>query len=326
MIIPCKKYKTYPLPIKIRSPPNAFEAYIQYRWEVIIIKNYENEIKLYFELKGIPESSIESYFRRIKAFIHFIQNQNKDVETINETDIQQYILYLKYEKKLSPGTINNYISGIRWFYIVILEKEWNSRKIPRMKRPQAFPVIPPKEDVLLLINTTTNVKHKAYLVLLYGSGLRVSEVAKLKISDICSKTMRIRVDHAKHNTNRYTILSATALDILRKYFKANFTPSSFQLDSWLFPGRNQDEHISIKSIKNTLIKLRNRLHLDNHISAHTLRHCFATHSLEDGVEPVFIQQMLGHRHLQTTLTYLHMTSKSLIGVKSPLDTGDGETE
>lgn len=290
------------------------------------MKNYDAKITLYFELKGMPAQSRDSYSRRIKAFIGFIQSQNKMVDTIDETDIQQYILYLKKEKRLSPGTINVYISGIRWFYTIILEKEWNRRKIPRMKIPHTFPVIPDKEDVLLLIHATTNLKHKAYLVLLYGSGLRVSEVAKLRISDICSKTMRIRVEQAKQNTNRYTILSAFALDILRRYFKANFSPRSFQPDSWLFPGRAPQEHISIKSIKNTLIKLRNRLQLDQRISAHTLRHCFATHSLEDGVDPVFIQQMLGHKSLQTTLTYLHMTSKSLMGVKSPLDTSCGKKE
>jgi len=285
------------------------------------MKDYEQEIHLYFELKGTPESSRESYLRRIQAFIAFIQNQNKCIDDITETDIQQYILYLKKEKKLSAGTINNYISGIRWFYTVILEKPWNARKIPRMKRTPAFPVVPAKQDVLDLVNTTTNLKHKAFLVLLYGSGLRVSEVAKLKISDICSKTMRIRVENAKHNTNRYTILSATALDILRTYFKAYFSPKAFHKDDWLFPGSHPGEHVSIKAIKNTLIKLRNRLQLSQKISAHTLRHCFAAHALEEGVDPVFIQQMLGHKHLSTTVAYLHMTAKSLMGVKSPLDTG-----
>jgi len=288
------------------------------------MKNYEQEITLYFDLKGTPQSSRESYLRRIQAFIIFIQNQNKAIDDMNETDIQQYILYLKHEKKLSAGTINNYISGIRWFYTVILQQEWNAKKIPRMKQIPAFPIVPAKADVLTLINATTNLKYKAILALLYGSGLRVSEVAKLKISDICSKTMCVRVDKAKHNTNRYTILSATALDILRKYFIAYFTPKSYLIEDWLFPGRNKDEHINIKSIKNTLIKLRNSLHLHPNISSHTLRHGFATHSLEDGVDPIYIQQMLGHKHLQTTLTYLHMTSKSLMGIKSPLDTGKDE--
>ena len=285
------------------------------------MKNYEQEINLYFELKGTPESSRESYLRRMQAFIRFIQNQNKCLDDISEHDIQHYILYLKKEKKLSAGTINNYISGIRWFYTVILEKEWNARKIPRMKRPTAFPIVPGKTDVLTLINATTNLKHKACLSLLYGSGLRVSEVAKLKIRDICSKTMRIRIENAKHNTNRYSILSATTLDTLRTYFKAYFSPNAFHSDDWLFPGRNPGEHISIKTIKNTLIKLRNRLNLNQNISSHTLRHCFATHALEEGVEPVLIQQMLGHKNLNTTVAYLHMTSKSLMGIKSPLDTG-----
>jgi integrase/recombinase XerD len=290
------------------------------------MKNYENEINLYFELKGTPESSRESYLRRIQAFIRFIQKQHKGLDDSTETDIQRYILYLKNEKKLSAGTINNYISGIRWFYTVILEKEWNARKIPRMKRTPAFPVVFAKEDVLTLINTTTNLKHKAFLALLYGSGLRVGEVAKLKICDICSKTMSIRVENAKHNTNRYSILSVTALAILRSYFKAYFSPHSFCPDDWLFPGRKQGEHVNSKTIKNTLLKLHKRLHLNQHISAHTLRHCFATHALEDGVEPILIQQMLGHKHLQTTIAYLHLTSKSLMGIKSPLDTGRGQKE
>jgi site-specific recombinase XerD len=287
---------------------------------------YEQEIDLYFELKGTPESSKESYLRRIYAFVNFMQDRHKCMEDIAESDIQQYILYLKKEKGLSPGTINNYISAIKFFLTHILGKEWNPKKIPRMKEKRKFPVIPPKQDVLAILNATANLKHKAILVLIYGSGLRVGEVARLKIGDICSKSMRVRVENAKHNTNRYTILSDTALLVLRKYFRAYLSSTSYKPDDWLFPGQNANEHIHVKTIKNTLIKLRNRLQLDQNISAHTLRHCFATHALEDGVDPVFIQQMLGHKHLQTTLTYLHMTSKSLMGIKSPLDTCYGDTK
>ena len=290
------------------------------------MNHYQQEIELYFELKGTPDSSRESYLRRIYAYANFIQGRHKCMEDITESDIQQYILYLKKEKGLSAGTINNYISAIKFFHTHVLGKEWNPKKIPRMKRRHKFPVIPPQQDVLAILNATANLKHKAILALIYGSGLRVGEVARLKICDICSKSMRVRVEYAKHNTNRYTILSATALQILRKYFRAYLSSTSYKPDDWLFPGQNKNEHIHVKTIKNTLIKLRNRLQLDQNISAHTLRHCFATHALEDGVDPVFIQQMLGHKHLQTTLTYLHMTSKSLMGIKSPLDTCYGNTK
>lgn len=284
------------------------------------MNQYNEIIELYFELKGTPESSQESYYRRMRAFLTFMQVHEKSIEDMNETDIQQYILYLKREKGLSPGTINNYISAIRFFYTYVLQKEWNSQKVPRMRRETSFPMIPPKKDVLALINETANLKHKAILMLIYGSGLRVSEVAKLKISDICSKTMRIRVEHAKHNTHRYTILSQKALETLRDYFKQEFAKGEYTPNDWLFPGQNKMDHYHVKSIKNTIIKLRNKLGLDPRISAHTLRHCFATHALEDGVDTVLIQQMLGHKSLKTTQLYLHMTSKSMMGIKSPLDT------
>lgn len=281
---------------------------------------YKEEINLYFELKGMPESSRESYLRRSCAFINYIENtRDKQLKDTTDSDIQQYILHLKRDKNLSAGTINNYISGIKFLYTHILDKEWNSNKVPRMKRVQKFPVIPPKQDVLAILNATKNLKHKAILSLLYGSGLRVSEVARLKICDICSKTMRVRVENAKHNTNRYTILATESLTLLREYFRAYFPPRSYKPDDWLFPGRNGPIHV--KSIKNLLLKLRDRLRLDQNISTHTLRHCFATHLLENKVDPVLIQQMLGHSRLQTTTSYLRMTSKSLMGIKSPLDIG-----
>jgi len=287
------------------------------------MKEYEKKIELYFELKGTPESSQQSYRRRIKAFMKYQQKHQRCLENLTDNDVHQYILYLKKEKGLAAGTINNYISAIRFLYTFVLNKEWDTTKFPRMKRVHAFPVIPSREDVLAILRGTTNLKHQTILVLLYSSGLRVSEVAKLRISDICSKTMRIRVDQAKHNTNRYTILSSTALQVLRKYFKAYFT-NGYAPDDWLFSGREINSHINVKTIKNAIIKIRKRLNLNPNISAHTLRHCFATHALEEGVDPVYIQQMLGHKRLNTTLAYLHMTSKSLMGIKSPLDTSGFE--
>jgi len=280
--------------------------------------HYTKEMHLFFELRDMPASSREAYLRRLNAFLEFTQ-AGEQASALTLRDVQEYILYLKQEKKLSAGSINNYLSAIRFFYTHVLGKEWDKTQVPRMKRVNKLPVIPSRQDVTAMLTAAVNLKHKAVLALLYGSGLRVSEVARLKIGDICSKTMRVRVDHAKHGTNRYTILSQQALLILRDYYRAHFT--SCKPDDWLFPGRHPGEHLHVKSIKNTLIKIRNKLGYDTRISAHTLRHAFATHCLENGTDPVFIQQMLGHKNLQTTTDfYLHLTSKSLLGISSPLDT------
>lgn len=282
------------------------------------MEKYQQRIELFFELKNSPDSTRESMTRRINHFLLYTEVVEIPMDELTFEDIQGYILHLKRERDLSPGTINNYISSIKFFYTYVLEKTWNPIKVPRMRRTKHFPVIPPREHVYVLLDATRNLKHKAIFSLIYGSGLRVSEVARLKISDIDSQTMRIRVDYAKHNTNRYTILSEASLQLLRKYFKV-YHSRSFSRNDWLFPGQKKENAITIKTIQNTFIKIRNRLKLDTKISAHTLRHCFATHSLEDGVDPVYIQHMLGHKRLETTNAYLHMTSKSLMGVRSPLD-------
>lgn len=284
--------------------------------------DHNQKLELYFELKNTPESSRESYNRRIQAFLKFLSP--KPPTEIDVSDVQAYILHLKQKKNLKPGTINTYISSIRFFYTHVLGKEWDSKQVPRMRRPAVLPVIPPKEEVLAIINGTTNLKHQAMLVLLYGSGLRVSEVAKLRIRDICSKNMWVRVEGAKHNTNRYSILSETALEVLRNYFKAHFFGKRYKPDDWLFPGATPGEHVNVKTIKNNLIRLRDKLSLDSRISAHTLRHCFATHALEEGVDPTVIQHLLGHRNFATTAKYLHLTSKSRMGIKSPLDSLTGK--
>lgn len=284
------------------------------------MKNYLQECELYFTLKATPPASRESYLRRIKAFVGFIEAQGKSLEQIDFRDIQTYILYLKQDKALSAGTINAYISSIRFLYTHVLDREWNNRKVPRMKRTPKMPVIPPREVIANLLEATGNLKHKAILSLLFGSGLRVSEVCHLKIKDICSKTMRVRVENAKHGTDRYTILSEKSLELLRAYYQHYFK-KGYRPGDWLFPGQKPGLPLNVKTVKNTIIKLRKKLLLEEAISAHTLRHCFATYLLEDDVEVEKIRQMLGHRCLSSTRLYLQLTAKSLMGIVSPLDRG-----
>jgi site-specific recombinase XerD len=131
--------------------------------------------------------------------------------------------------------------------------------------------------------------------------------------------MTVRVQEAKHGTDRYTILAKSTLVTLREYFTAYFNPREYSRGDWLFSGQSNGEHINVRSIKNMFTVFRDRYGLDTRISAHTLRHGFATHCLEQGVSLAHIQEMLGHRDIKTTAMYLHLTSKSLMGVKSPLD-------
>jgi site-specific recombinase XerD len=286
---------------------------------------YKEEIDLYFELKGTPSSTREAYSRRIGTFINYLQKRDKRVEDATISDVQQFLLHLKNETGISPGTINGYHSAVKFFCAYVLKLEWNTKSIPRMKRKASIPVIPSRKTLQLLLDAVWNIKHKAIIAIMYGSGLRIGEAVKLKIKDISSENMTIRVDNAKHGTNRYAILSVTALDLLRKYFKAYLSGTGYTGDDWLFRGHNPDKHLTVKSIQNMLLKLRKRLGFEEQLTSHLLRHSFATHALEDGVDPVFIQQLLGHRHLSTTLVYLHMTSKSLMGIKSPLDTHNQKT-
>lgn len=285
------------------------------------MKNYLDQINLYFELQGVSESFRESYLRRIKYFIEYLYSQLVVIENTSYEDIQRFVMHLKKDRNLSAGTINNYISAARFFWINALNKKWNYRKVPRMKTYRKLPEIPSKEDILKIINLTSTIKQKAIFSLLYGSGLRIGEVARLRIGDICSKSMSVKVEEAKHNTTRYSILSNYSLNILRQYFKMYFT-KDYSLDDWLFKGAKPGSHITTKTIGNTLAKIRAKYNLRSNISPHTLRHCFATHLLENGVELPYIQQLLGHKHLSSTQRYLHMTSKSLLGVTSPLDIGD----
>jgi site-specific recombinase XerD len=285
--------------------------------------NYSQELELYFELKGSPNTTKKSYDCLVNVFIKYLNERNIAVEQLTDRDIQQFILYLKNDLKLQPGSINNYISAIKFFNTYVLERPWNPHRVPRMKNRKTMPIILSREDVKLFIDSTPNLKHRAILSLLYGSGLRVSEVIKLKISDICSKTMQVRVDGAKHGTDRYSILSEYSLLILREYFRAYFK-TGYDLNDWLFPSNiKHSDHITRKTVAKTIQNRREEMQLDLSFTPHTLRHCFATHLLEDGVDLAYIQQLLGHWSIQTTTVYTHLTSKAMMGIRSPMDRGSG---
>jgi site-specific recombinase XerD len=291
------------------------------RKEIHMDPIYSQELELYFELKGSPETTKKSYERLVDVYIRHLSERGVTPEQSTDRDIQQFILHLKNDLKLQPGSINNYISAIKFFNKHVLKRVWNEYRVPRMQNRKTIPTIFPKSDIKLFIDTTENLKHKAFLSLLYGSGVRTSEVIVLRISDICSDTMQVRVDEAKHGTDRYTILSEHSLLILRDYFKAYFKPG-YSRNDWLFPNPiDHSKHITRKTVAKTIQNRREEMQIDKPFTPHTLRNCFATHLLESGVELAYIQQLLGHRDIRTTAKYTYLTSKAMMGIKSPLDSG-----
>lgn len=263
------------------------------------------------KLRGMSEATQEAYVRRAKQFL---TDSKKNINELTTDDIRKYIIYLKDIKNLSFGTINAYISAIKFFFYVTLEKDWDSRKVPRMRGYKSFPAVLCKDEVFDIIDSLENLKHKVILMTIYGAGLRVSEVVKLKTSDIDGNNLQILVRQSKNKSDRYAILSQRNLEALRLYWKTCGRPKD-----WLFPGAKDGEHLSTKTVKNLVRKLKIKLNIDKNISAHTFRHAFGTHLLEAGIQLPHIQQLMGHNSIKSTMRYLHMTSKAFMNIKSPLD-------
>ena len=272
---------------------------------------YITNMQADMDLHCLSDATQEAYLRRAGIFL---QHVNKDITEIGMDDIRKYILYLKNIKKLCFGTVNAYISAIKFFYTITIGKDWDERKVPRMRGYKPMPSIMSKEEVFEILDSITNLKHRAIITLMYGSGLRVSEVVRLKTSDIDSRNYQIRIEQSKNKWDRYAILPEYTLELLREYWLKCGKPRY-----WLFPGANSNEHYHVKSVKNLVLKLKHKLHIRKKISAHTFRHCFATHLLEDDVQLANIQHLMGHRSIVTTTRYLHMTSKTMMNIKSPIE-------
>lgn len=264
------------------------------------------------ELRNLSENTHRNYMRNVKKFIAFC---GKPVEDLDESDVRRFIRYLKEEKHLAPVTVNTYSAAIRFFFAVSLNRPMNYLQIPLMKVPKKLPNILTREEVRDLIRVCTNTKHRALLLLAYGSGLRCGEIERLRVKDIDSKEMRIFVKGGKNRRDRYALLPQNTLDALRIYWK-EYRPDS--PEGWLFPGFRNIGHLTRAAIALAFDSCVQKAGITKDVSLHSLRHAFATHLLEDGVELVKIKELLGHYRISSTMVYLHLanTTKEVI---SPAD-------
>ncbi|AGL00119.1 tyrosine-type recombinase/integrase [Desulfoscipio gibsoniae] len=263
-------------------------------------------------LRGLSKNTLESYTLNARIFLEYC---NRPVEQLNEYDIRNFLWYLINEKKASPGTVNTYSAAIRFLFAVTLNRTLNYLQIPRQKKRKTFPEVLTREEVFSIIESCKNIKHKAMLMVVYSSGLRVSEAAALKIQHIDSKNMRIFVEDGKGGKDRYTVLSATCLSVLREYWK-RYRPKN--PEGWLFLGTYNVSHITTRGIAFAFNEAVKRANITKNVSIHSLRHSFATHLLEDGATLLQIKELLGHTSIKSTTIYVHLANVTS-DIKSPLD-------
>ena len=261
------------------------------------------------ELRGFSPRTKQTYVE----WVWRLSKQNgKSPDLLGDEEIRDFLHYLLKDRQAKQSTVNQAYSAFRFFYKVTLERNWNEEKTPRSKQPKKLPVVLSMEEVEKVFKNTNNLKHKAILMTIYSGGLRRDEAVNLKIEDIDSKRMMIKV-HGKGSKDRYTLLGENALDILRTYWKV------YQPTSYLFPSRTKDQHIdasTVGKVFKTSVKLSNIL---KKASLHTLRHSFATHLLESGADIYYIQKLLGHSSVKTTEIYLHVAKRDIVKIKSPID-------
>jgi integrase/recombinase XerD len=267
------------------------------------------------ERRNYAQATIDCYLRAVAEFsLHFHRPPNQ----LGPEHIRQYQAHLFGQRKLAPSTVTQRLAALRFFYIKTLRKPWSIAETPYPKKVQRLPIILSTEEVAQLIDSALTPFHRILLMTLYATGVRRAELAGLKITDIDSRRMIIHIQGGKGRKDRDVMLSPKLLEALREYWRGLRRKPR----NWLFPGGRShtgDRHISPKTIWNACGSAAQRAGIRKKIHPHTLRHCFATHLLEAGADLRTIQILLGHRDLEETTIYLHLSQRHLNATASPLD-------
>jgi integrase/recombinase XerD len=262
------------------------------------------------QLKGITPRTQKKYLREVSLMADYF---DKPLEELGEKEVKDYLVHMLETRKLSRGTYRGYVAGIKFLYKTTLNREEVVEKIQYPKAKRTLPVVLDLSEVKTLLSVMENLKHRALLTITYSAGLRVSEAAKLKVTDIDSKRMMVRVQQGKGRKDRYSILSKTALELLRLYWR------QYRPKEWLFEGQKEGAHLCYTSIRQIFVEAMKRAGITKPANPHTLRHSFATHLIEAGTSLHHVQLLLGHRSPTTTTVYLHVSKMNLAQVCSPLD-------
>ena len=272
----------------------------------IHLANYLQQL----QLKAYSHATRKSYKCDFVAFATYFSNQN--LEDISKEQIENFLAHIQSERKLGESSMNVYVNAIKFFYEKVLGKPRAYYQITRAKRAQQLPIVLAQSEVERLFNAAENPKHKVILFTAYSAGLRVSEVASLKITDFDKLRMQIHIKAAKGKKDRIVMFSPKLKEILRAYYL------KYKPVYWLFEG-SKGEPFSVRGIQNIFAVAKAKAGIRKKGNTHLMRHSFATHLLESGIDIRIIQELLGHSHVNTTMKYTQVSQKTINRVQSPLD-------
>lgn len=266
-------------------------------------------------MRKLSPKTQTGYIRHVRKFSEHL---GRPPQTATREDLRLYQLHL-VEEGIATGNLNSTISGLRFFFSVTLDSPDVVSTLTNVNEPRRLPEILNTDEVTHLLREAGSKKYLAALSISYGAGLRRSEVVNLKVSDIDSERMVIRVDQGKGKRDRYAMLSPSLLELLRDWYRQGQSQHKMLPGGWLFPGQNPINPMSGRQLNRAFQQAREAAKINKRVSLHSLRHSFATHLLEQGVDVRVIQVLLGHKKLDTTARYTQVATKTLRDVTGPLE-------
>lgn len=277
-------------------------------------EKYLEQLEEAGKIRNLKERSIICYKNYVSYFLNY---ESKNPSELTCQDVRAFLL-AKKDEGLKATTLNLYNSAIRFFYRNVLHVLWDDITVPRMILEHKLPTVLTVTEIDRLLDAVDNIKYKAMFATMYSSGMRVSEVIPLHYGDISRTNMQIHIRDTKNRMDRYTILSERNLEILTNYWFEKGRPRGI-----LFPNKFTGNYLTVSTLEQVMRRAVSDAELSVKATPHSLRHSFATHLMEQGVEQRNIQALLGHRDPKSTEIYLHVSNKSLMGIQSPFDRGEG---
>ena len=273
-------------------------------------REFQDSFENYLIVQRVADKTRKAYLQSVKGLELF---HKQSADNLIDAQIQNYLHYCIQEKELAWSSCNVLFCALKKYYSGYLGRDESQFSIPPRPRSRQLPTLLSPPEVRSILLATDNLKHKSLLAIIYGSGLRVSEAVNLKPHHIESKRMMVRVEQGKGRKDRYTVLSKSSLELLREYWY------SYRPGKWLFFGRDKNLPMPIGTAQKVFYNAKEKAGVTRGRGIHTLRHCFASHALEQGVEMYIIKRWLGHSSITTTCGYLHLSPSHLAKIESPLD-------